>query len=352
MAHPRETFSQDELAAVLSYYDLGTVQSAVDFPRGSHASPKMIVTTDRAKYLVKRRPSGKTDAFRVAFSHDLQNYLADKNFPLPHLIGTTADNNSMLKLDDSIYEVFEFVEGGHYDGSVPATEDAGKTLALYHKLVYEFHPHYEPPRGQYHDSQSVREALPRIGGILLSTPTGQGKRDELTQLIVRIREVYNAAAAAVNALGIGTWESQIVHADWHPGNMLFERRMVVAVLDYDAARIRQRVTDIANGCLQFSMVTAGRDLSTWEARADVERANRFLRGYDELNVITQAELQALPFLMQEALIAQAVPPILKTGTFAGLEGIGFLNVMLNKAAWLQAHGGEIGLDLPERTASQ
>src|SRR5437762_3691243 len=125
MPHSRETFSTDELATVLSHYDLGTVASAVAFPRGSHASAKMVVTTDKAKYLVKRRPLGKTDSFRVAFSHDLQNYLAEKNFPLPHLIGTTADNNSMLKLDDTIYEVYEFVEGGPYDGSLPATEDAG-----------------------------------------------------------------------------------------------------------------------------------------------------------------------------------------------------------------------------------
>jgi len=351
MPHTRETFTPDELSTVLSHYDLGNVTNTVEFPRGSHASAKTIVTTDRGKYLVKRRPRGKTDPFRVAFAHDLQNYLAEKNFPLPHLIGTTADNNSMLKLGEIIYEVFEFVEGGHYDASIPATEEAGRTLALYHKLVHEFHPHYEPPRGQYHDSAGVRDALPRVGGILAGTPAGQGKHDEIAELIVGLRDAYTSAAAAVNKLGMPSWEVQIVHSDWHPGNLLFERKMVVAVLDYDAARMRQRVTDIANGCLQFSMVTAGRDLSTWEDRTDVARANRFLKGYDELNVISQDELRVLPHLMQEALIAQAVPPILKTGTFAGLEGLGFLHVMMKKVNWLKAHGNQIGLDLAEQAAS-
>src|SRR6266404_3909490 len=135
MPHPREQFSSQELAIVLSHYDLGIVSDAKEFPRGSHASAKVVVTTDRGRFLVKRRPRGKDDPFRVAFAHSLQTHLASKNFPLPHLIGTRQHNNSMLKLEDAVYEVFEFVEGGPYSGSIEQTTDAGRTLALYHRLV-------------------------------------------------------------------------------------------------------------------------------------------------------------------------------------------------------------------------
>jgi Ser/Thr protein kinase RdoA (MazF antagonist) len=344
MPHPREKFSPQELAIVLSHYDLGIVSDAQEFPRGAHASAKMVVTTDRGKYLVKRRPKGKDDPFRVAFAHALQNHLASKNFPLPHLIGTKEHNNSMLKLDEAVYEVFEFVEGGPYDGGVEATTDAGRTLALYHKLLHEYHPEWEPPRGHYHDSKTVREALPRIGEVLADTESARGEREELARVIGQLRAAYEAAAQAVNQLGMPTWEAQIVHSDWHPGNMIFDKGQVVAVIDYDAARVRPRVMDIANGCLQFSMVTGGRNLATWEARTDVSRARAFLRGYDELNVISQAELKAAPFLMVEALIAQAVPPILKTRTFAGLDGFQFLKVMLGKIAWLREHHAQLDLE--------
>ncbi len=344
MVHAREQFTSQELAIVLSHYDLGIVHGAAEFPRGSHASAKIVVNTDRGKYLVKRRPRGKDDPFRVAFAHALQNYLAGKNFPLPHLIGTKEQNNSMLKLGDAIYEVFEYVDGGPYDASHHATVEAGKTLALYHRLVRDFHPEWQPPRGQYHDSNSVREAMPRMAMLLSRRDSSAGKEPIVAATVDALADAYNAAAAAVNDLGFPRWETQIVHSDWHPGNMIFDKGNVVAVIDYDAARIRPRVTDIANGCLQFSMITGGRNLDAWSERTDTERSCKFLQGYDDLNVISEAEITAIPFLMQEALIAQAVPPILKTGTFAGLDGLPFLGVMLKKLNWLNEHRDEIRLN--------
>ena len=47
--------------------------------------------------------------------------------------------------------------------------------------------------------------------------------------------------------------------------------------------------------------------------------------------------------MQEAMISQAVPPILKTASFAGLDGFGFLQVMVRKIDWLREHHAELDL---------
>ena len=112
MATKRETISSEELAIVLSHYDLGIVQEFKAFARGSHAAAKVVVRTDQGRFLIKRRPVGHDGPYRVAFSHALQQFLALKNFPLPHLIGTREDNNSMLKIDEAIYEVFEFIDAG------------------------------------------------------------------------------------------------------------------------------------------------------------------------------------------------------------------------------------------------
>jgi homoserine kinase type II len=344
MPHTREKFDSKELAVILSHYDLGIVQHVNDFPRGSHAAPKAVVQTDRGRFLLKRRPRGKEDEYRVAFAHELQAYLASKHFPLPHLIGTRPDNNSMLKIGDAIYEVFEFIEGGPYSGSESETTDAGKILGLYHILIRDFHSKYEPPRGHYHDAKTVNEAFPQIARLLQASPTNNGVEAEVVEVIKSVKKAYKKAADAVNEIGMPKWEAQIVHSDWHPGNMIFDKGHVVAVIDYDAARIRPKVMDVANGCLQFSIVTGGRDLEKWDEKTDVARATQFLRGYDQMNILSKAELQAVPWLMQEALIAQAVPPILKTGTFAGLDGFAFLKVMLRKVRWLQKNLDQLQLD--------
>lgn len=344
MAEAREQFSSQELAIVLTNYDLGMVSEAREFPKGSHTAAKVLVVTDRGKYLLKRRPKGKDDPYKVAFAHALQNHLADQHFPLPHLVGTRETNNSMLKVGGAIYEVFEFIDGEPYDGGLLATYQAGKTLGLYHRLVKDYHPEWDPPPGSYHGSKTVYDSIPRMAPAIMKIPSAAGREGELQQLLTRLRETYASAAGAVNEVGLPHWPAQIIHSDWHPGNMIFDHGHVVAVIDYDAARVGPRVVDIANGCLQFSLVTGGRDLATWTEETDVLRAKRFLRGYDEMNVVTHAELKAVPSLMQEALIAQAVPPILKTGTFAGLDGFEFLRVVQRKADWLRNNASRLEID--------
>ena len=107
----REHFAADELAIVLSHFDLGTIEWIKEFPRGSRKAPKLLLRTENGTYLLKRRARGKDDPFKVAFCHQLQLYLAAKQFPLPHLIGTRTENNSMLQFRGATYELFAYVKG-------------------------------------------------------------------------------------------------------------------------------------------------------------------------------------------------------------------------------------------------
>jgi len=145
---------------------------------------------------------------------------------------------------------------------------------------------------------------------------------------------HSSAANTVEKQGIDNWPKQIVHADWHPGNMLFRDNHVVAVIDYDSARLLPRVIDIANGALQFSIIGGEEDVSKWPEYVDESRFKRFLRGYDEVVLLSQAEIKVVPYLMIEALIAEAVFPIAATGTFGRMNGLAFLQMVQRKVAWM------------------
>ena len=136
---------------------------------------------------------------------------------------------------------------------------------------------------------------------------------------------------------------EIVHGDWHPGNMLFKESRVVAVIDYDTARVQPRVLDIANGMLQFSITRAGDDPLTWPAEPDEGRLKRFCRGYDSKAdpMISKAELETLPDLMIEAVIAEAAVPIAATGRFGRMEAGSFLRMVERKVRWLHSHADKI-----------
>ena len=331
----RDTFGLEELAIALSHFELGTIHRVTDFPRGSRRAPKLILETERGKFLFKRRAKGKDDLAKVGFTHQIQLSLAAQNFPLPHLLGTRHENNSMLVLDTNIYEMFEYIEGGNYDGSRTATFNAGRILGLYHKLLHDFHSDFKPPTGSYHNASAIHQAIKTTVGSL--PIDSRPPAEELTDTVEAIEKAYGHSAAKVNELGLESWPPQIVHGDWHPGNMLFRDKHVVAVIDYDAARHQQRVIDFANGVLQFSILGGGDDPQQWPAQPDMKRYRRFLRGYDQVNVISKLELQAVPYLMCEAMIAEAVLPIAATGSFGLIAGFPFLRMVRRKVDWLQAH---------------
>ncbi|HTL28269.1 MAG TPA: phosphotransferase [Tepidisphaeraceae bacterium] len=328
----REKFSSEELAIVLSHFDIGVIDSIVEFPRGSRKAPKLLIVTETGKYLLKRRARGKDDPFKVAFCHALQLHLAAKQFPLPHLIGTKKENNSMLQWRNSVYELFEYIPGQSYPQTLEATFDSGRVLGLYHKLLEGFKSEWTPPSGSYHNAPSVESGLKSIPGSL-----GGGETD-LNPMVDALVEHYRRAVQTVERLGIESWPKQIVHADWHPGNMLFRDNHVVAVIDYDSARLLPRIIDIANGALQFSIIGGDEDVMKWPDYPDESRFKRFLRGYDEVMLLSQAEIRAIPSLMTEALIAEAVFPIAATGSFGRMEGLSFLQMVLKKINWLHKNG--------------
>src|ERR1700679_3271050 len=166
----RETFSAEELAIVLSNFDIGIIDSIVDYPRGSRKAPKLLIVSEQGKFLLKRRARGKDDPFKVAFTHALQLFLASKQFPLPHLIGTRKENNSMLQWRNGVYELFEYIPGQTYPQNHEATFDSGRILALYHKLLEDFKSEWQPPSGSYHAAGAVEPRLKHITACAPNTP--------------------------------------------------------------------------------------------------------------------------------------------------------------------------------------
>jgi len=335
MVLPRDTFDDNEITKCLGHYDLGEIQEIKPFTGGSKRSPKVVITAEKGKFLFKRRARGKDDLAKVAFTHQIQLELDRQGFPLPHLVGTRGEKNSMLVIPPRIYEMFEFIEGGGYDNSTEATFQAGRTLGIYHRLLEDFRSDYRPARGSYHNADAVHQA---IRTTVSSLPLDDRPPAEVvTGTVGSLESTYRKCAEFVIDLGLEDWPRQIVHGDWHPGNMLFRHKYVAAVIDYDSARIQQPVIDLANGALQFSIIGGAEGPDTWPSNVDETRFAKFMRGYDSVNVVSRREIQAVPRLMCEAMVAEAVLPIAATGSFGSIDGFPFLRMVQSKVNWISSH---------------
>jgi len=337
----RIDFTPDELKSVLARYDIGAISKVDKLPKGSRRSPKAIITSDRGQFLLKRRAKGRDHPMKVAFAHGVQLYLAAEDFPLPNLIMVKDGEDTMMVIAGLIYEMFEFVPGFPYDHSSESTYDAGKTLAVFHSLMKNYKSDWEPTRRGYTDANAVRNCLNSVPASVGKHDSVFGKEAELLATVSSLYDSYEKAAEQTVAAGYNDWSSQIVHSDWHPGNMLFMNGEVEAVTDYDSLHLLPTETDIANGVLQFSIIGGQTDPTRWPAEADEERMKQFIQGYDEGMPLSSEQIQILPLLMIQALIAEAVMPIAATGSFGHLEGFRFMQMVCRKVRWLEQNGERV-----------
>jgi len=146
--------------------------------------------------------------------------------------------------------------------------------------------------------------------------------------------LYNRCSIRINELGFDSWEQQVVHGDWHPGNMLFLKNKLSAVFDFDSVKIAPAVTDLANAMLQFSIVGDRPNPADWPDYLDQAKLIQLLNGYREVIKLEPNELNSLLDLMIETMIAEAVLPIATTGFFGNLSGVDFLQMIRRKAEWI------------------
>jgi len=325
----KSVFSDEELNEVLSRYDLGQIRKSSPLSAGSRRASKMVVISDRGKFLLKRRLVTKENLDRAHFAHAVQKHLAQKGFPVTVLQDLSDEDDTLLQLNNYVYELFEFVTGVRYDGTPEATAEAGRQLAAFHSDLSNFSGFTEAERVGFHDSAGVRRHLKTIESEMRSFSD-----TELPKTIDALMSLYNKCSTAVNSQGFDSWPRQVIHGDWHPGNMLFNKGKLVAVLDFDSIKIAPSVTDLANGILQFSIVGNRPNPADWPAYLDQSRFIQFLSGYREIIKLDKNQIAALFDLMIETMIAEAVLPIATTGFFGNLGGTDFLKMIHRKAQWI------------------
>lgn len=332
---PQAVFDPAELAIVLSHYDLGVIESVRPFRGGSRASPKLIIKSEKGAFWLKRRATGRDDPLRVEFAHQIQMHLHECGFPVPRIVMTVRHRASMITLDRRIYELYDFAKGEFYDASAGATADAGRTLAQLHRVLASVDRQRGVYSPSYHRITGLHEALRSLPRRL--------KRPDLDSVVEQLSALSTRAADAVDAQGIATWPFQLIHGDWHPGNLLFRDGKVTAVFDFDTVRLQPRVIDFANGLLQFSMTRGGTDPESWPDEPDITRFRAFFEGYDQTRDVTisEAEIKVVPWLMAEALVVEAVGPIAATGKFGVLDGPATLRMVARKARWLTSSVGRL-----------
>lgn len=332
MPPSRLQLTQREIDSTLARYSIGKVHSINELAAGSVMSPKVVIESDRGKLLLKRRANGLDIPALVAFSHEVILGCLEQGVCIPPLLATADNQNSMVQLGDQVYELFVFIDGSAYDRAPTVIRShaaqAGVLLSELHLAFDQITTTFEPAR------ETSALNLSRVE--LLSDPTlniEQSTIDHLRRMIGFGDELLRANADP----------NKLVHGDWHPGNMIFRQKEIVAICDFDNTRFGSRAREIAQAMIHCSikLPQPGQPAIECAPEPDLPALGAFWSGLNREHSRAYSS-RMIAGLMPAVMVDAALAMLSPVGHESDLEHAKSMLIAVNrKTRWLDEHQGEL-----------
>lgn len=309
---PSRSTVVSEIRGILDDYDLGELLAFEQNERGYVNTSYAIETVKQGvkrRYFLRRYKSGIQEV-EVQFEHSVINHLMGKNFDLIARVLPTKQGGTYIKknlrdggVQTVFYAVFEFLEGEDKYTCVDPhcssieIEDSAAVLADFHHAVQDLDPEgarFEP--GILDLLPEIRKTAARYVRLSRDTSFSAYLRDNLSL----ITESCLAAEQYYADHHTSGWPEQVIHCDYHPGNLKFESGKVVALFDFDWSKVDLRSFDVALAIWYFFASwkeTQDGILRLDESRLFLDKYQSRMRSLPSPNPLNQAEMQDLPMMI-------------------------------------------------------
>ncbi len=270
----------EEMAAIVSAFDVGSLISAKGIAEGVSNSNWLIETTGKggksARFILTMYEH-RVEEDDLPFFLGLLDHLAERGCPVPRTIHD-RDNRAFRFHDGKALALIEFLPGVSVNAPTPPQALAvGAALAQSHLAAADFGGRRENAMGP-----AAWRELAGACGI-----QGFAEIDPGLGALVE-RELEAIAGAWPKDLPKGT-----IHADLFPDNVLMLGDAVSGLIDFYFACTDLLAYDVA-------VTHAAWCFSSDGARFDPALSAALLAGYESVRPLTLAEREALPLLAQGA----------------------------------------------------
>jgi Ser/Thr protein kinase RdoA (MazF antagonist) len=275
----------DNAREVLSYWGLraGDWEVAGIITSGLEAITRPILVIGGERYVLRRQANDLSEndtLFRQAF----MRHLKGRGLPVSELL-PRPDGHTYAVVEDGIYELQEWLDGGRYVTGGPDEaewmEDGATTLALLHQASADFEWH-QHARSEERSGAGIAQAYVELIRDRADRPA---LPQTLREGLARVAEQSDGRLeAAVEALEMEPRPPELhIHGDYQPHNLAFGLPGVTAIYDFDAARWERRIDEVAYSLFFFAGVRWDEQPTVTPPLADdgldILRAHRYLSAY-------------------------------------------------------------------------
>ena len=296
-----------EIKEVLSHYDLGELVRQQRDQRGTVNTSYFIETVkngERRKFFLRKYKRGMRRE-EVLFEHSLiEHVVRSRTCPVAGLHPTQEGQTFLIEPDrdgeGAIYAIFDFLPGeDRYTWIDPRLSrrelrNAGALLARFHRAAATL-----APKGRRAEAKIVD-----LLGTIHSLWRGARERSKGTEFDAYLADQYDlvdrSIAGTQRALkkpGVRRLPEVLIHSDYHPGNLKFEREEITGLVDFDWSKVDLRAFDVGLALWYFCV--------SWEGAANgrlrLTDTNDFLAAYQQQSLaepglphLSFAELRCLP----------------------------------------------------------
>lgn len=223
------------------------------------------------EYVLKHR----TNRTRVWEEYDLMKWLAAHNQPISQLM-YTLEGAPWAEYEGGIYVLYPYLSGVGGDELDLLTEDyglkIGASLAQLHRDLANY-PAVENFPGFDVFQEVSSFAWPAIRGYMGT----------------RFRHTLQDMAEAISSNLVNPYQTlprQLIHRDFHPGNLIFHDRELMGILDFDRVRVGIRLFDL---CYLSTAVLAGCFENVQMRETWYSFVQDLIKGYQQVQPLDQAE---------------------------------------------------------------
>ncbi|MDE1818493.1 MAG: phosphotransferase [Thaumarchaeota archaeon] len=276
------------------YPHLGSVKNVRLLPHNNINSMNYLVISSKGQYVL-RNFTDNSKPQKIETICKILNQCIKKNVtvfnPIKNTAGKYVDDGNRIYLT-------QYYAGSLYDGSSDQLQDLAKELALLHRALKKISILYNYNTNRsYYRSVEIDE-LKQIEDKIKS----QTNQDFLDKLVIKNLECLKSwilydeeKSKELKKLHL---KKQLIHHDLHPGNSIFFKNKVVAIIDFNSMRKGVKIEDVAFTSFRFASFK----------NSNISRIKQlmqlFVDSYMNYNSIGTNEIKMFEFLLTHKILGK------------------------------------------------